>query len=121
MPTVHLSLPESLYRTLREKAMELGVQITDLIKFYIKKGLENEYLDNESQSIKTEVIEGIESVKREVEEKITNIEHRVLMLEGKYYELKELIRAIMRSIEELQDSIEELKGSEVEPEIVHRR
>lgn len=120
MPTVHLSLPEPLYRHLKEKASEMGVQVTDLIKFYIRRGLEGEYRDEGSQVSRTEFLEEIEGLKRDVDERVRDVERRLIVLEGRYYELRELIRHLIKNVEELQDSIEEIKGSGIEPELVHR-
>jgi len=55
MPTVHLALPEGVYNELKNRAAELGIQVTDLIKLYIKIGLDRSYgtsqADNETPSI----------------------------------------------------------------------
>jgi metal-responsive CopG/Arc/MetJ family transcriptional regulator len=40
VPTIHLSLPESLYNELKEYAAEMGVNITDLVRMMIREGLE---------------------------------------------------------------------------------
>ncbi|RLG76414.1 MAG: hypothetical protein DRO23_01050 [Thermoprotei archaeon] len=97
MPTIHLSVPEAIYRDLREVAGEYGVQITDLVKIFIKEGLERRF---------------------EGKRRASGQEERVEILEGEIYRLKGAIEELFRKIEELTDKVEELKTPSIEPEII---
>ncbi len=124
MPTVHLSLPEHVYSRLKAKAEELGIQITDLIKVFIKKGLDGE-LGGEGRNAPqyyAELLEHLESYKKETDTEIEKLRNRMLLLEGAIYQIRELIvNYILKRIDEIQDSIDELKGAEVTPEFIHQR
>ncbi|HDJ94830.1 MAG TPA: hypothetical protein ENG46_00645 [Acidilobales archaeon] len=97
MPTIHLSVPEAMYRDLREIASEYGVQITDLVKIFIKEGLERKF---------------------EGKRKAASEEERIEILEGEIYRLKGAVEELFRKLEELADKIEELKTPSIEPEII---
>lgn len=94
VPTIHLSLPESLYEELRKRADEMGIQITDLVKFYIKQGLE----DNFKKENKREA-------NSQYEESIAFLEAKVAQLDAI---VAELIRKI-RNMEEEYDEEEEIE------------
>lgn len=97
MPTIHLSVPEAIYRDLREVASEYGIQLTDLVKIFIKEGLERRFEGNKRAS---------------------GQEERVEILEGEIYRIKGAIEELFRKIEELTDRVEELKAPSIEPEII---
>ena len=96
MPTVHISLPSQIYEELKREAAEFGLQITDIVKMYIRQGVEKRL----KQRSKT-----------------TLLDERVEILEGELNTLKELIDELFKRLDELEDVIEELK-SPVEPELV---
>jgi|ECHnycMinimDraft_1075156.scaffolds.fasta_scaffold00027_18 hypothetical protein len=61
MPTIHLSIPESLYIELKRRAEEVGIQITDLVKMYIRDGLQQsiakeEYIVEDSRQEELEYL-----------------------------------------------------------------
>jgi len=61
MPTIHLSIPESLYIELKRRAKEVGIQITDLVKMYIRDGLQQsiakeEYIVEDSRQEELEYL-----------------------------------------------------------------
>jgi len=96
MPTVHLSLPDAVYRKLKERAGELGIQVTDLIKIYIKNGLEGSlFRSRESESIEI-LAKRIEGVEKEFKTK-------TIMLEGRYREVMEILNYIIERVEQLED------------------
>ena len=96
MPTIHLSVPEAMYRELREVANEFGLQITDMVKIFIKEGLER---------------------RLEKKKKLSLSEERIEVLEGEIFRLKDTVDELFRKIEELADKIEEMK-TPIEPEFV---
>lgn len=97
MPTIHLSLPESLYEELKRKAEDLGVQVTDLVKFYIREGLEERENENEEKSDK----------------KYEKLEETVTYLEAKVAQLDALV-------EELVQKLLEKEGEDEEVEIINK-
>ncbi len=104
MPTVHLSLPDSVYRKLRERASELGIQVTDLIKIYIKNGLDGVQVGRrESDNV------GI--LARKVENLEKELRAKTILLEGRYREVTEILNYVMERIEQLEDIIEFSKRS----------
>ncbi len=96
MPTIHLSVPEAMYRELREVANEFGLQITDMVKIFIKEGLER---------------------RLEKRKKLSLSEERIEILEGEIFRLKDTVDELFRKIEELADKVEEIK-TPIEPEFV---
>ncbi len=96
MPTIHLSVPEAMYRELREVANEFGLQITDMVKIFIKEGLER---------------------RLEKKKKLSLSEERIEILEGEIFRLKDTVDELFRKIEELSDKLEEMK-TPIEPEFV---
>ncbi|MBP1357202.1 MAG: hypothetical protein JZD40_01750 [Sulfolobus sp.] len=96
MPTIHLSLPEWLYDELKQKAEELGVQITDLVKFYIKKGLELE----ESVTDESTEKDKVESNKYEEE---------IALLNAKVAQLDTLMLEVLRKLKILEEEEEDNK------------
>jgi len=103
LPTVHLSLPEQVYRRLRERAAELGIQVTDLIKIYINQGL-NGALARRGGGEERVLAEKIERLERELRVK-------TMLLEGRYKEVQEMIQYVLERIEMLEDLVEEVRRS----------
>jgi len=97
MPTIHISLPSSLYEELKREAEEYGMQITDLVKMFIKQGIEK----NMSRRIKS-----------------AQVDERVEVLEGELHVIKELIDELFKRLDEIEDALEEIRSPTVEPEIV---
>lgn len=104
MPTVHLSLPSETYEELKKRAGQLGIQITDLIKLYIKLGIERGFTAqrplDESQIL--ELSKRLDVVDREVRIRLTR-------LEGKYREVDETLSYIIERIELLEDIVSGLR------------
>jgi len=97
LPTIHLSLPESLYEELKRRAEDLGVQVTDLVKFYIREGLERK--------------EGEEE--KEKDKRYEKLEETVAYLEAKVAQLDMLV-------EELVQKLLEKEGEDEEVEIINK-
>ncbi|AWR96641.1 hypothetical protein DFR86_03115 [Acidianus sulfidivorans JP7] len=97
MPTIHLSLPESMYEELRKKADEMGIQITDLVKFYIRQGIEEK--DNKQESARN-----------------AEYEESIAFLEAKVAQLDAMVAELVKKLRDIEDMEEEepveLKGEE---------
>ncbi|MCE4628395.1 MAG: hypothetical protein F7C34_04525 [Desulfurococcales archaeon] len=104
MPTVHLSLPEKVYRELKQKAAELGIQVTDLIKIYINNGLQTgitgAYRPVSDRKI-DELAEKIEKLEKEVN--ATKIYTR-----GRMREIEDLFTFLQERIDQIEDILGEL-------------
>ncbi|QKR00544.1 hypothetical protein GWK48_09280 [Metallosphaera tengchongensis] len=94
MPTVHLSIPEWMYEELKRKAEDMGIQVTDLVKFYIKSGMEGK---EESPSKENT---------EKVEESIAYLEARVAQLDLLVMELVKKLKVLEEEDEEEQVEIE---------------
>ncbi len=114
MPTIHLSVPESMYRELKREAEKMGVQVTDIVKMFIKQGLneirreeerrrEREYASNNQLA---EVMKAIEGLRKDIEARLT-------YLEGRLFQLNSIVEYVVNKIEE----IEEVSEEEVEPDV----
>ena len=93
MPTIHLSLPESLYEELKRKAEDLGVQVTDLVKFYIREGLEKRENENENRK----------------DERLEKLEETVAYLEAKVAQLDMLVEELVQKLLEKESEDEEVE------------
>ncbi|MEN2999711.1 MAG: hypothetical protein ABDH61_03965 [Acidilobaceae archaeon] len=98
MPTVHLAIPDKTYEELRTRASEMGIQVTDLIKLYIKMGLEKG--PGEEGGAAHALSKKVDKVERELKLKGT-------YLEGKIRELEETLSYIIERLEILEESIGE--------------
>lgn len=104
MPTVHLSLPNSVYTRLKEKAAEMGIQVTDLIKFYIKLGLDGELHEGRG---KDKELEALYAKLEELERRLRANTIGVISVRGKLRELEELIAYLNERIDTLEEQIVE--------------
>ncbi|MCI4456236.1 MAG: hypothetical protein JHC23_05915 [Sulfolobus sp.] len=95
MPTVHLSLPESLYEQLKEIAESMGIQVTDLIKIYIKQGVQG--------SVQS-------SGNKDMERRIEVLEENILFLMAMYNQLSALVSEMFKKLKEPE--IEKIEISE---------
>ncbi|MCS7107621.1 MAG: hypothetical protein NZ902_05930 [Acidilobaceae archaeon] len=98
MPTVHLAIPDKTYEELRARASEMGIQVTDLIKLYIKMGLEKG--PAEENGATHALSRKVDKVERELKLKST-------YLEGKIRELEETLSYIIERLEILEESVGE--------------
>ncbi len=121
MPTVHLSLPESVYRELKKYANHLGVQVTDLIKMFINKGLE-EYREKYSVPDRTEeLITTINTVVKALEKIDKRLKYLELRIRENEVKLKEFIDDVESRINDLELTIQEIQEPVLEPEIINAR
>ncbi len=105
MPTVHLSLPDNVYQELRRRSGELGIQITDLIKLYIKLGIDRGF-SQPSQVDK----ESLEVLARKVDRLEKDLRVKTAIVEGKYRQLEETLNYVLERIELLEDLLSENKA-----------
>ncbi len=120
MPTVHLSLPEQVYRELKEYASEMGIQVTDLIKMFIKEGVDKLRKEREermkrslqrSTELLLEILHRVEELERKISERLEAIE-------GDIYMLKASMHNVKKRISKLEDIVEEQLIPVEEPEFV---
>jgi len=93
LPTIHLSLPESLYEELRRKADDMGVQITDLVKFFIKQGIEGKEDTGEENG-------------EQYEESVAFLEAKVAQLDAMVSELVKKIKLLEEGEDEDTEEVE---------------
>ncbi|MEL9969468.1 MAG: hypothetical protein QXR57_03915 [Metallosphaera sp.] len=89
MPTIHLSIPEWMYEELKRKAEDMGIQITDLVKFYVKNGIENRGEDS-SRNENTE----------KLEESIAYLEARLAQLDLLVMEMAKKLKVLEETDDE---------------------
>lgn len=99
MPTVHVSLPDPIYRELRRRAAELGIQITDLVRIYIKEVLEGACSRSASDEAFSGLAEKIDTLEKQLKAEI-------IRLRGKQRELEELFQYVLERMEMIEDMIE---------------
>ncbi|MGC8573671.1 MAG: hypothetical protein C0172_01810 [Caldisphaera sp.] len=103
MPTVHLSISDQMYSELKNKSDEIGIQITDLIKLYIKTGLQGGFSNkNEDNIIIANISNRLDKVEKDVRVKMT-------LLEGKYRQIEETMDYLIQRIDSLEDLLTEYK------------
>jgi len=120
MPTVHLSLPDHVYRMLKRKAEELGIQVTDMIKLYIRQGLESDgsgmlQLSSPRFNGSEELLE----LKQTMSELMQTMEEKLMVIEGRLYQLSSVVKNLEAKVKMLEDNIELLEYRETLPEIVN--
>lgn len=96
IPTVHLSIPDKMYQELRTVASSMGIQITDLIKMFIKKGLHGDLTP-------VNVPVG----------KLKDYEDEITYLKGKLFILETLLNELLAKNEELERRIRELESPDI--------
>jgi len=97
IPTVHLSLPERVYGELKDLASGMGIQITDLIKMFIKQGLHGDLRASEGL----------------VNERIKNYDEEITYLKGKVYVLESLLNDLLTKSDEIERRLNELESPEI--------
>ncbi len=102
LPTVHLSLPEATYAKLKERAAEMGVQVTDLIKFFIKHGLEKGFTQDNTSN---ELADAVMRLSKRVDRLERDTRIKVTMMEGKYREIESTLAYIIERLETLEELI----------------
>ncbi|WP_048087631.1 hypothetical protein [Metallosphaera yellowstonensis] len=89
MPTVHLSIPEWMYDELKRKAEDMGIQVTDLVKFYIKNGLEGVQQSNPRN------------------ENTDKLEESIAFLEAKVAQLDSVVMDLVRRLKVFEEAEED--------------
>lgn len=84
-----------MYEELRRVATSMGIQITDLIKMYIRLGLQ----DSLSSSGRSDL-----------EKSVKELAGRLTYLEGKVALVDETLREVMRRIGEMEERLKELES-----------
>ncbi|MEB3789582.1 MAG: hypothetical protein GSR72_06795 [Desulfurococcales archaeon] len=117
MPTVHLSLPDKVYRDLKIKAAELGIQVTDLIKLYIRVGLNNGFLapTNNTQSREIDML----AKKLDRIEKNTRVS--LMKVEGKIRQLEEMFTYLHERLDYMDDILAQLTRNKMYKEALVER
>ncbi len=110
MPTVHLALPDSLYSELKARAAELGIQVTDLIKLYIKMGLDKSFNPQGDKELIATIARKVEKLEKELRLKYT-------INEGKLKEFDETLKYIIERLEMLEDAVSEYKSRKLAEKI----
>ncbi len=101
MPTVHISLPSKTYEELKQKAGDLGIQVTDLIKIYIRNGLERGF----SQKSCSSEIGVIEEKIRNLEASLKAIRKIAIRAEGRFREAMEYYQFLNERIDMIEDMV----------------
>ncbi len=96
IPTVHLSLPDKLYEELRQLASSMGIQVTDLIKIFIKQGLYGN-LQVENPTI----------------QKLNSHDGELTYVKGKMYLIEKLMNDMMDKMDNLERRLEELESPNI--------
>lgn len=116
MPTIHLSVPEGMYRELKREAGKLGIQVTDLVKMFIKQGLD-QLRKNELREEEQYNSSKLDQILRQLEQLRNDMEARLAYLEGRIYQLNEVVKHVTRKVEEIESSAGE-REEVIEPEII---
>ena len=97
IPTVHISLPEKLYAELKRVARDMGIQITDLIKLFIKTGLDGGLYGQEGAYSRLS----------------PELERDVTYLKGRVFVIDRILREVLNKIDELERRIEEIESPDL--------
>ncbi|MET1128556.1 MAG: hypothetical protein ABWW70_04495 [Thermoproteota archaeon] len=110
MPTVHLSLPESIYNELKQYAQETGTSITDLIKFMIVEGLEKirkERMERARRMKEEQLTEKLIQILSELEDLKRRLDEQQAFVEGELYRINHSVQSLRRRVSKLEDMVEE--------------
>jgi len=117
LPTVHLSLPDRLYREIRQYAEEMGVQITDIIKYMIREGIEKYREEKRKREREEKATEALLQVLHEIDVLRKELREQQTFIEGELYRLSQVVQNIKKRISKLEDIVED-KIYPVETEII---
>ena len=101
IPTVHISLPEKLYSELKKIASDMGIQLTDLIKMFIKVGLTGNLVNGQGNN------------GRAITSVISRLESDVAYLKGRLYVMDNMLRDIQLRLEEIEKRLEEIESPDI--------
>lgn len=94
-------MPEPVYNELRKLANSMGVQITDVIKMFIRDGLRREKIRENG------------GVPESLNKKLEEFESRQTFVEGKVHVIESLLTVVLKELEDLKARVEELESPEV--------
>jgi len=120
VPTVHLSLPDEVHQELKKAADEIGVRMTDLIKIFIREGLEKirkERLERKRRA-QQEATELLLQLMSQLEELKNAVEERLVSIEGDLYRLQVTVQSLKKRVSKLEDLVEEMRIPVEEPQII---
>jgi len=106
MPTVHLSLPQKVYAELKEKAAEYGIQVTDLIKIYVKRGLSQGLVESQEggdEYVTRKEFEALAARVAELERQVSKMNINLRMVEGRIYEINRELDFLYSELEKKYD------------------
>ncbi len=124
MPTIHLSVPDRIYQELKEAAEVYGIQVTDLIKVFIRNNVRLAKQGILSTSAFDE--EKIQEIEEKIDKLIHSLETNKSESESQIRVLATMIRALEDKISSLELELEELKDKVemekpiIEPELIDR-
>jgi len=100
IPTVHISLPERVYSELKRIASDMGIQLTDLIKMFIKMGLNGNIVSPQGNGQVTTPL-------------ISKLERDIAYLKGRIYVIDNVLRDLQLRIEEIERRLEEIESPDI--------
>ncbi len=115
MPTIHLSVPESMYRELKREAEKMGVQVTDIVKMFIKQGLsairreeeQRKAIEYASNNQLSEIMKAIEGLRKDMEVRLT-------YLEGRLFQLNSIVEYVVSKVESFEEAEKKSEKPEIE-------
>ncbi len=90
-------MPERIYGELKDLASGMGIQITDLIKMFIKQGLHGDLRASGGL----------------INERIRNYDEDITYLKGKIFVLESLLNDLLSKSEEFEKRLNELESPEI--------
>jgi cell fate (sporulation/competence/biofilm development) regulator YmcA (YheA/YmcA/DUF963 family) len=124
MPTIHLSVPDRVYRDLKEAAEVYGIQITDLIKVFIRNNIDlakqGKLTANSSSNMEIQELRGkVEELSRIIEEMQRTSESQARIFASVLKALEDRLTNLELDMEDVRERIE--RGSPIiEPELIDR-
>ncbi len=124
MPTIHLSVPEKVYRELKEAAEVYGIQITDLVKVFIrnnieaaKKGKLHSALSSSDELEKLVEKQGF--LENLVKDQGREVERQVRIIMSMLRALEDRLSSLELELEEIREKVEG-EAPIIEPELIDR-
>ncbi len=125
MPTIHLSVPEKIYRELKEAADKYDIQVTDLVKIFIrsniklaKMGILNPTGSSDSDTVKI-LEEKVKSIERTLDYMSSSQDIYIKALTKMLKKLEERINQLENELEEIKESVG-IEKPIIDPELLDR-
>lgn len=106
MPTIHLSVPDRVYEKLRQAAEAYNIQVTDLIKIFIKANLEDAL---EGRLVRPQGYDDKDKLYKRMDELEAQFKERIEILEQTIKALSEMLLETSERVGKLELDVEELK------------